>query len=666
MKLKTVIILGILIFVLSACSFSLAEDITPPPDYQTPTPGPTDSPLFPQAAPDISNGQVIFAEKCAPCHGETGMGDGPMASQLQKPPVALAVTEIGRKAALVNWYTTVTEGNINSFMPPFKDGLSDKERWDVVAYSISLGGATNAEASAGKVGYESACADCHGQTGNLIPSSDFNDQALMSKLSQDDMVNFTVNGVGKMPGFGNTIPTNHLYEISAYIRTFTLPLQDSSAAVIPEAAEPTATTEPAIAIGTAVTEVVTAEGTPLDGMIPVVGEGTAQPTEIVVEATATPEKVTGFITGKVTNATGSALPAEMVVTLHGFSHNVETQQFDEVLTTDGKVGADGSYSFADVSFEDSQAFYTTVEFSETVYNSDPGFVEPGITTLDLPLNVYETTMEQTTLKANQVHLLLDYTNPDVVQVVEFLIFSNTGNRSIVASEKGGAVIDVPLPIGYTNLQFESGSIGDRFLKTADGFADTTSILPGDQQHQIVFAVDLPLSKPNLFGGRSININQKITFEAPTITVLVPEGITVTGSNVAAGNLTDMGNGAKYLSYSASVSGTDKTINVTVSGTPKDAAVATTNSSTGIIIGIGSLGLVFILVGVWMYLRGKNRTTEDDYNDGEDETGSDATEEELLMDSIITLDDQFKSGKIDGSTYQRRRAELTDKIKNLKG
>jgi mono/diheme cytochrome c family protein len=171
MKFRNVLLLGIAIFALSACSFSLAEDITPPADYQSPTPGATDSPLFPQAMPDVANGQVIFAEKCAPCHGSSGQGDGPMAAQLQKPPAALANLELGRKSALVNWYTTVTDGNINSFMPPFKDGLNDQERWDVVAYALSLGGYSSNEAMVGKGIYESACVQCHGQTGNLVPSA---------------------------------------------------------------------------------------------------------------------------------------------------------------------------------------------------------------------------------------------------------------------------------------------------------------------------------------------------------------------------------------------------------------------------------------------------------------------------------------------------------------
>ena len=134
MKSRLIVLAAVLTFLLSACTLSLAEDITPPPDYQSPTPGPTMSPLFPQSSPSLASGAAIFSEKCAPCHGSLGLGDGPMAAQLQKAPSAIGKPEIGRAAAPANWYTTVTQGNITSFMPPFNGSLSDQERWDVVAY----------------------------------------------------------------------------------------------------------------------------------------------------------------------------------------------------------------------------------------------------------------------------------------------------------------------------------------------------------------------------------------------------------------------------------------------------------------------------------------------------------------------------------------------------
>ena len=77
MKLRHTILLAIIAVFLAACNFTLAEDVTPPPIMSPPTPVPTMGPLFPASAPDVANGAAIYVEKCAPCHGDTGLGDGP-------------------------------------------------------------------------------------------------------------------------------------------------------------------------------------------------------------------------------------------------------------------------------------------------------------------------------------------------------------------------------------------------------------------------------------------------------------------------------------------------------------------------------------------------------------------------------------------------------------
>jgi hypothetical protein len=83
MKLRHTIILAIIVVLLTACNFTLAEDVTPPPDYVPPTPVPTMGPLFPASTPDVENGAAIYSENCAPCHGTIGLGDGPQSAMLQ-------------------------------------------------------------------------------------------------------------------------------------------------------------------------------------------------------------------------------------------------------------------------------------------------------------------------------------------------------------------------------------------------------------------------------------------------------------------------------------------------------------------------------------------------------------------------------------------------------
>ena len=105
MKLRIPILLTATTLLLAACNFTLAEDVTPPPNYVSPTPAPTLGPLYPAQAPSTENGAAIFAEKCAPCHGVKGLGDGPQGIQLGVTVPAFGLPEIARpvEIASIRW-----------------------------------------------------------------------------------------------------------------------------------------------------------------------------------------------------------------------------------------------------------------------------------------------------------------------------------------------------------------------------------------------------------------------------------------------------------------------------------------------------------------------------------------------------------------------------------
>src|SRR5688572_894892 len=309
MKFRFIFILAMLALALHGCS--LADDITPPPGYQSPTPPPTMGPLFPASPPDLLAGAAIFTEKCAACHGAQGLGDGPQAANLPKQPVALGKPEISAAAIPANWYTTVTLGKIENFMPPFTS-LSDQQRWDVVAYSLSLG-ATNEQLAQGKAVYEANCADCHGTDGAKSEKSKFTDQARMARLSLNDLLHFIDEGVDpSMPAFESKLSQAERYAAAAYVRSlaFAAPMAAAETPV----ATPTPTPEPA------------------GGTLGDASEVTATPagTEAVsTTGTPSPETV-GTLGGEVTNGSGGLPPADLKVVLHIFEHDPVTDQFGEI------------------------------------------------------------------------------------------------------------------------------------------------------------------------------------------------------------------------------------------------------------------------------------------------------------------------------------------------
>ncbi len=87
----------------------------------------------------LARGQEIFTTHCVVCHGESGMGDGPSAVNLDPQPVAIAHTSQMMSDAYLFW--RVTEGGVpfGTAMIQFGGILDDQARWDVINYVRSLG-----------------------------------------------------------------------------------------------------------------------------------------------------------------------------------------------------------------------------------------------------------------------------------------------------------------------------------------------------------------------------------------------------------------------------------------------------------------------------------------------------------------------------------------------
>jgi mono/diheme cytochrome c family protein len=79
----------------------------------------------------LEQGKAHFAINCAMCHGETSLKRGPVGQKLNPPAPGLTqgVVQERSDAAL---FKAITFGF--GRMPPFKDKLSPRERWDLVNF----------------------------------------------------------------------------------------------------------------------------------------------------------------------------------------------------------------------------------------------------------------------------------------------------------------------------------------------------------------------------------------------------------------------------------------------------------------------------------------------------------------------------------------------------
>jgi len=627
MKFRLAFIL-IVVTLLSACNFTLAEDVTPPPDYVSPTPVPT-LVLVPPHTPNVAKGAAIYVEKCLPCHGETGLGDGEQGLKLGVPVKAFGLPEIARPASPAQYYTTVTRGNMERLMPPF-NSLNDQERWDVVAYVLTLH-TTPEQVAKGKELFETNCADC---------SIDFfRDQEQMSKLSDVELARLTGEGKGEIPPFGANFSDDDLWAVAAYLRTLsfdTAPLAQPT--IVPATQTPVA----------AVAETPSAEGTPV-GTEQATAEGEA--TEVVL--------VEGFgtVTGTI-DTLGLDLPSDLIVILHGFEHG--NSGAEEVVNQEAAVNEDGTYLFENVEMPPGRIFIVEAIYGGITLQSKMGVVENEQTNLALePIALYEITEDSSGLVIDQVNIFFHPAEETKYDVLALYNFRNAGET--VVSVKMAERQEIPFlkfPVGADGLGYEAAQDSAPFMSMDDGFA----MRPNEKPYGIVAFSSVPRQAETV-------VSQEFILPVEMVRIYVPDGLEVKGGRIVYESPQNI-QGTIYQSYMVNKIAAGETLTFTLSGDPsavpteENSPTTSAASSNNVILVIaGGFGILLILAGVWMYVRDRKRAEEEsDEEEAEEENEFDSSEE--VLDALIALDDLYRAKKISEEAYQKRRAELKEILKGM--
>lgn len=623
MKLRHLFFLAVLTILLAACNQTLAADVTPPPGYVPPTPVPTLGPLYPDQSPDIENGKAIYAEKCAACHGDTGLGNGPQSKDLPVSVIPIGLPEFADDAKPAEWYAVVTQGRIERFMPPFAS-LTDQERWDVVSYALMLQ-TTPEQLELGKQLFEENCADCANAFGSL---------EMMSALSKADIMTLIREGNGNFPAFGSGFSDEEAYAVAAYIRTLTF--SAPAAPVAESATEAVAATEAATT--------PSAQETPT--------EGTPQ-----ADATEEPAAAVSTITGQIDNRSGADLPSDLTVTLRGFDHGSDPSASGgptEFLSLETTVNPDGSYAF-EAELAESQIYLTEFQLDGLRYQSEFAVVEAGMTELALaPIIVYPTTEDFSILKLEELRIYFDLASETPIVYPVYFITNPSEQTLIVSTSEGEAIPFASFPENSNGMGYETTDDSASFVST--GQENTFAMPPSEIPYGLIAFASLADANQN-------QIKLDIKLPTDSINIFLPEGMTAKGEG-----LTDTGiqniDGSNFQVYTAVAN--NNTLEFTLEGKPKTTnETADLTQNQYVLIGIGALGITLILAGVWMYMRDRKKTTDEDEDDqlqeyeAESETYNDT---ESIMDAIIALDDLHRAGKISDEAYQKRRAELKDALK----
>ncbi len=605
---------------LSACSLSLAEDVTPPPGYQAPArqapAGAADAEIrLPLTTPNLERGAAIYIESCAPCHGPTGLGDGPQAAQLPNAVAAIGDPREAHRSAPLEWFAVITNGNLDRYMPPFLSKYNTQERWDVLAYVYSLSD-TPERVELGHELFQANCAGCHGEDGRgdgveaadlSVRPPNLTDISLLAERSSAQLYDSISAGIAPdMPGFADELSERERWSLTSYLRMLSFAMPDQSLAAI---APPSA------------------EGAP-ELESPVAGA----------------EAGKGVVSGVVYTGSGSPLAEALTVTLYGYDGA------QEALLERAEIQPDGNFSFENVEMPENRAFFVTVEYLDNTFASDVAVVEDGVTAMFLPITVFETSTDRSMLVVDRLHIFLEYTPPDVLSVTQLYLVSNSSDRVVVAAEESEPVMAFTIPDQARNLRIHGGSFGERMVETADGFGVLGGVPPSAGQYQVIYTYDLT------FNGR-LSFAQSLDLPVNAVILLLPdEGIKVKSDLLedAGYRLVQDVNYHVYTSGSLP-SGSELPLTLTGGG----ALALYSDSTVNMVLGLGAFGFVALLAGVWLYRRWPADRSKKPVDAG---WPSPSEEAEEIMDAIIALDDLYAAGKLPGKAYRERRSDLKERLR----
>ena len=129
-----------------ALSFAFAGRAAAADDYK-PWVAPEDARKVKNPAPatpeNLAAGEQVFHDNCVLCHGEKGAGDGIGGKALNVKPANFTDAKLMSAETDGSLFWKIGEGRLP--MPPWKDILTEKQRWQVVDYLRKLTQDANAK-----------------------------------------------------------------------------------------------------------------------------------------------------------------------------------------------------------------------------------------------------------------------------------------------------------------------------------------------------------------------------------------------------------------------------------------------------------------------------------------------------------------------------------------
>jgi hypothetical protein len=386
------------------------------------------------------------------------------------------------------------------------------------------------------------------------------------------------------------------------------------------------------------------------------------PTQEVAEVT-TVEGIQpiGSITGSVINSSGGEIPIGAEVTLYAFD-NMQT-----VLTDTTTLKEDGSYSFQAVEMPVDRIFVTVIDIGDATYGSEVFSIEDDIDSINLPIEIYETTTDSSVLSIDRLHYFFEFIDANTLSVVELYVMSNTSSQTLVANEEGKATVEFEIPPEATNLVIQDEMSGGRYVRTENGFGDMVAIRPGLGIYQVMFSYELPFD-------RKLDFFRPVDFTTDALVILVPEdAIKVSSSQIQDAGTRSV-QGMQYQMYNGTRFNPGDEMQLTIYRDQigsffslvniSNASLIVGGSALGLILIFSTLGLVLVIAGIILFKRKQTlKEQKPEYEDSSSLSNQALKDDpETIMDAILVLDDLFEDGELPEEAYLKRRTELKTQLK----
>lgn len=397
------------------------------------TPVPTDI-GYPVQMPDLQIGAQVYAERCVLCHGTEGAGDGELIgngpNQIAQAPRSFIDPATSADQTPMDWFLTITNGRIENLMPPWKEELSEADRWSVAFYTYLMH-LSPEEVATGQTLAEQNSIDL-----NQLPSLE--QQSALSDSTLLNLVSTTNSG----------LTPEEQRSLAGYVRTLYLSNPDQIGNVVVPV--PAATED---------------AGSSTDGPV-----------------------MLGTVTGRVQMGTeGASLPDDLSVTL-----NIVDDQFNN-QPIEIPAATDGSFEFSNVPIYTDRNYLVTTSLNGRVFGSQPVLWTDGKVSVELFVSVYEASSDPAIIEiAGMVSQISAVDN--TLQVAQVYSIVNNSDvvysTDEVLDQNRFAGLRFPVPKGATVLS--AGVDQFRYLLSIDNteVIDTALVLPG-REHIIQIVYTLP-------------------------------------------------------------------------------------------------------------------------------------------------------------------------------